>query len=507
MPDDIAQGAAHVRNRLEGPAWRRKGWLAAWAAWVLTCMPTGASAHAWNIPYYLPVPLWLYAYAATGTLMVSFMVLAFVSDTRVPAPGWCSGTRKRKALRIPASIVNAAQIASAAFVALLIVAGIAGTANPFLNLAMSGFWVWFYLGSLYVSAILGDVYAFTNPLALLLRIAARCFSVLERGRYRYPPRLASWPALGGYIALIALELFGAGRPRDVGLFLVAYVAYALIGAFCFGRERWIAHFDTFGTLCGLCAKLSPLKWRMSERHDVIVELRNPITDMSRAASADTSIVALLSFMLASTAYDGLRDTAPWNTFFWRRIYPHIVDLIPSLGKNYAFSAELLLTWQWLAFAVVGVAYYLLFRGCCTLGAIGSRSASDGAAFSRRFCLILLPIAFFYNVCHYFTMFWDQGRQIIPLVADPLGLGWRLLPAAAADDQVSAAQALINVGYIWHAQVLLILGGHIVSVMLTHAIDVRSGAPGGRAIVGQLPLLVLTIVLTISGLWILSLPLA
>ncbi|WP_249214347.1 hypothetical protein [Burkholderia cenocepacia] len=149
----------------------------------------------------------------------------------------------------------------------------------------------------------------------------------------------------------------------------------------------------------------------------------------------------------------------------------------------------------------------MFRGCCTLGAISSRSSSGGASFSRQFCLVLLPIAFFYNVCHYFTLFWDQGRQIFRLASDPLGLGWNLLPVAAAADQMSAAQALIDVGYIWHAQVLLILAGHVVSVMLTHAIAVRSGRPAATATVGQLPLLVLTIALTISGLWILSLPLA
>ncbi|KVL22662.1 hypothetical protein [Burkholderia sp. MSMB1826] len=506
MRDDIVHRTARASGHFEGLALRKRGWPPTGLAWIVLCMPTGASAHAWNIPYYLPVPLWLYAYAATGTLLASFMILAFASGTRVPEPGRRSGTWT-KAVRIPIFLVNAGQLASAAFVAILIVAGLAGTANPFLNLAMSGFWIWFYLGALYVSAILGDVYAFTNPFALLLRIAARCFPILECGRYRYPQHLASWPALGGYIALIALELFGAGRPRDVGLFLVAYVAYALIGAFCFGRERWLAHGDTFGVLCRLCAKLSPLKWRWTAHRHVIVESRNPIVDMSRDGPAGTSVVALLSFMLSSTAYDGLRDTATWHAFFWRSIYPHVVGLFPSLGRDYAFSAEILLTWQWLAFAIVGIAYYLVFRGCCTLGAIGSRSSSGGASFSRQFCLLLLPIAFFYNVCHYFTLFWDQGRQIVRLASDPLGLGWNLLPAATAADQVSAAQALIDVGYVWHAQVLLILAGHIVSVMLTHAIAVRSGRPAGSATVGQLPLLVLTIALTISGLWILSLPLA
>lgn len=74
-------------------------------------------------------------------------------------------------------------------------------------------------------------------------------------------------------------------------------------------------------------------------------------------------------------------------------------------------------------------------------------------------------------------------------------------------QDSAAQSLINTAYIWHAQVFLILIGHILSVYITHAISMRHRNPARATVVSEVPLLVLTIVLTISGLWILSLPLA
>ncbi|MFX8441286.1 hypothetical protein ABTL81_20110, partial [Acinetobacter baumannii] len=74
-------------------------------------MPTVAEAHAWNVPYYLPVPLWLYAYAATSTLIISFMILAFASNARMPHVGSWSAQR-RKALRIPAAVLKAGQVAS-----------------------------------------------------------------------------------------------------------------------------------------------------------------------------------------------------------------------------------------------------------------------------------------------------------------------------------------------------------------------------------------------------------
>ncbi|MDS0859891.1 hypothetical protein NUV25_19480 [Burkholderia pseudomultivorans] len=495
MRDDIERGTHRAAFRAG---------LARAAALSLALASTHADAHAWNIPYYLPVPLWLYAYAASGTLVVSFMIVMFASGAHV-ADARAPLHRARREWRVPSAALVAAQTVSAIFVVLLIVSGIAGTQNPFQNLAMSGFWLWFYLGSVYVSAVFGDVYAFTNPFALLLRIAARCCPTIERGRYRYPRRAASYPALLAYVALIALELFGAARPRDAGLFLVGYAVYALAGALCFGRQAWLDHFDAFGVLCRLCARLSPLAWRRLPTRGVAIVPRNPVADIASAPPFDASIVMFLSFMLSSTAYDGLRDTATWNTFFWRGIYPLIVGLFPALKNDYAISGELVLAGQWATFAAVALAYYALFRGFCALGARGARSALDGRTFARQFCLLLLPIALFYNVGHYFTLFIDQGRQIFVLLSDPLGIGWNLLALPPA--QYSPTSLLVNVGYVWHAQVLLILAGHILSVYITHAIALRNRVLAGTVVGNQLPLLALTIVLTISGLWILSLPLA
>lgn len=499
MTDNTASGSIHAEGRPH-----RANRLANGSAVIIACVPALAHAHAWNLPYYLPVPLWLYAYAATGTLIISFMVLAFASGKRLPEAVSRANWRHR-GLRIPASLLLAGQHASTIFVVLLMVSGLAGTQNPFVNLSMSGFWIWFYLGSVYISAVFGDIYAFTNPFALLLRVSARYFPTLESGRYPCPQRLAWYPALLVYVVLIALELFGAGRPRDVGLFLSGYVAYALAGAFCFGREQWLRQFDTFGMLCGLCAKLSPLKWSASSGNKVTILLRNPIADIAREKPTHISVVAFLSFMLASTAYDGLRDTATWNAFFWRGVYPPLIHLFPSLGKNYAMSGAIILAWQWLTFSAIGVGYYAVFRGFCALEAIASRSAFNGKDVARQFCFALLPIALFYNVCHYFTLFLDQGRKIVALAADPLGLGWKLFSISPNPD--SAAQSLINAAYIWHAQVILILVGHILSVYITHTICMRRNNRAGTTAINQLPLLVLTIALTVSGLWILSLPLA
>jgi hypothetical protein len=61
--------------------------------------------------------------------------------------------------------------------------------------------------------------------------------------------------------------------------------------------------------------------------------------------------------------------------------------------------------------------------------------------------------------------------------------------------------------VWHVQVGLILVGHIVSVYLAHVEALRIFPSSRKAAVSQLPMLVLMMVFTTLGLWILSLPIS
>jgi hypothetical protein len=52
---------------------------------------------------------------------------------------------------------------------------------------------------------------------------------------------------------------------------------------------------------------------------------------------------------------------------------------------------------------------------------------------------------------------------------------------------------------------VILAGHAVGVYLSHREAVRLWSGRGRIALSQLPMLVLMVILTVMGLWILSLP--
>jgi len=67
--------------------------------------------------------------------------------------------------------------------------------------------------------------------------------------------------------------------------------------------------------------------------------------------------------------------------------------------------------------------------------------------------------------------------------------------------------MLDAGVIWHTQVGLILGGHIVSVYLAHVEALKVFGSSRKAALSQVPLLLLMVLLTTIGLWILSLPIA
>jgi hypothetical protein len=118
-------------------------------------------------------------------------------------------------------------------------------------------------------------------------------------------------------------------------------------------------------------------------------------------------------------------------------------------------------------------------------------------------MTLVPIAFVYHLTHYYTLLLEQGGQLLKIVSDPFGFGWDLFGTA----NVTIAPVMLDVGNIWLTQVALIVFGHIVSVYLAHVEALRIFSSPLRAAISQLPMLVLMMVFTNLGLWILSLPIA
>lgn len=465
--------------------------------------PTLGHAHSFGEPYRLPMPYWMYIYGAMAALALSFVVMGFFltrADAQIKPPQYAFGdsllARALHALRMPLLVLSSTAML------LAIVTGLGGTIDPYRNFNMTYFWIVFALGMLYASSLLGDVYAAISPwrgLSMLFR-----GGTLAQGRIRYPAeQLAYWPAVVLYMSFIALELLGRTRPFSLSLILLAYSALNLFAIWLIGARAWFRYGEFFALMFRLAAQLAPLAYAPDQSGAQRLRLRWPLSGLLHQRVEHLSLLVFILFMLSSTAYDGLRETSLWFSLFWKDPFGWIT---PWLGQPPIYAYVALRPWfvayelVWLiASPFIYLGLFLLFLW---LGRLVTRSTLPLSDLALRFGYSLLPIALVYHATHYYTLLLNQGVKIRALISDPFGWGWNLFGSA-----ISGRVPIIpDMGVVWNTQVWLILIGHVASVYLAHAEALRSFPSRTQATLSQIPMLLLMVLFTGIGLWILAQPL-
>lgn len=438
----------------------------------------------------------MYIYGAMAALLLSFVVLAlfFSGEQKVRQP-WQREINVRWLSRLRPLL----GLALLLFFALAIVTGLLGNRDPYRNFSMTFVWIVFALGGSYCSVLFGNWYALLNPWLQVSNGISRFVKGFAVGRYRYPTWLAYWPALFLYMGFITLELFANIRPFSLAVSLLVYTAISLVGVFCFGVGKWFRYGEFFAVMFRLLAMMSPVVYRPGGS----VMLRLPFSGLRGQRLEHRSLLLFLLFMLSSTAFDGLRETTPWFNVFWKDPYN---ILTPLLGQPPIYAYLTLRPWYigyeilWLLLSPL--IYLLLFYGFLWLGKTLTKSRLALHELALRFGYSLLPIAAVYHVTHYYTLLLSQGVKIRGLISDPFGWSWNLFGSA----YTGRIPVLPDMGVVWNSQVWLILIGHVASVYLAHAEALRVFPNARQATLSQLPMLLLMLVFTGFGLWILAQPL-
>lgn len=470
-------------------------------------LPDVAQAHSFSVPYVLPIPLWIYVYACMAMLVVSFAAVGYFLVTPgavgVKAPVSAEvGAKKAFPGKIGQLTVAAVRGVAIVLLIVTIVAGFIGTKDPQLNISMTLFWVVFLLGFAYLVALIGDLFAIVNPWETMLDILEKCGINFSKTRVGYPEWLGYFPALGGYVGLVWIELFTDPRPSVLSVALLSYVGIVLIGSWLFGRTAWLRYGEFFGLFFRLLGSMAPVEYaRAADQGGWRWRLRMPFSGIVDDHKEHLSLLPFVLFMLSSTSYDGLHDTEVWLNIYWK----HLLQLIEPLWGvvNLKERATLIIKWHavyqhggLLLLLALYVGLYL-FVVAVAKKMVGTKIRIGELAL--RFSYSLIPIAVVYNVTHYFTFLITQIRLLPWLIGDPFGFGWNPFHI----DRIPQ-WAPLNMALIWHTQVALILIGHLVSVCVAHLIALRVFPSQRQAVLTQYPMLVLMMVYTSAGLWILSL---
>lgn len=448
--------------------------------------PASAQAHGISGSADLPIPEWMFAWAAAIVLIASFVALGVLwPRPRLQQP------RLRRVVAIPRGTRTLCGLIGVALYGVVVYAAFAGTAVPTANLAPTTIYVAFWVGVPVLSVLLGDVFAWFSPWRALYRwisgAARRAIPGLDAEPMAYPRRLGRWPAALGLVAFAWVELVYVDRdvPSTLGALALAYGFVQVVGMSLYGERTWSERADAFGVWFNLCARLSP--WEVRGRE---LCLRPPLGGLPRLEPLPGT-VALLCVLIGTTTFDGAS-----NGVLWVDVAPRLQDLFGDLGFGVTVANELASS-VGLAAAIAAVA------GFYTLGIHGMRTVDprrDAGELARSFAHTLAPIAFAYALAHYFSLLVFQGQALIYLASDPLGTGANLL--GTANTQVD--YRLISPTAVWYVQVAALVAGHVAGLVLAHdrALAVfRTNA--GAAVRSQYWMLTIMVGFTCLGLWLLS----
>ncbi len=475
------------------------------AAAALVLVPAHAGAHALAQRYDLPIPLGLFLAAAGATVAVSFVLLALFAQpptnpagARHDVPLWgplVGITAQRHLGRLGRVIGVAAYL-------LILSAGFLGPQEPLKNLAPVSVWVLWWVGFAFLCAFIGNAWPAVNPWSALFEVVERSGGLPRRAVY--PAWLGVWPAVGLLLVLLWMELVweGAERPATLATAIVLYSLLTWGAMALFGREVWLRHGEVFNVFFALIGRFAPIS-AGDDRHPRW-HLRLPGTGLLRDGPVDGSELAFILVVLAAVTYDGFLETPLWAAAVERIAGTPDAAVLDLTQDSPPVSAPTIL-------ALLGliVAPLLLFLAFALAVALMTRlmtHAAEGpyhlpaSVVARWFVVTLGPIAVAYHFAHYLSYLLLAGQLVIPLVSDPLGLGWDLFGTVLYRLDIG----IIDAKTVWYVAIGAIVIGHVIAVSLAHALAYRLFPPRA-ALLSQLPMLALMVLYTMSSLWILAQP--
>ncbi len=443
------------------------------AATALTAAP--AQAHGLVQRTNLPIPEWLFGWAAAIVLVASFAALAVLwPRPRLQEPAWRAlpGIGRLLGSR-PVEVLCA--LAGVALLGVIIGAGYAGKGSALDNLAPTFILIDFWVGLVFASVLFGDVFRAFSPWR----------AIRLPGFRPYPERWGRWPAALVILVFTWIELVsGWGEaPADLTNAAVGYTVYTLAMQAVFGTEAWTRHGEGFAVYFNLFSRLS-----IWETRDRVVGVRPPLGGLPRL-DAVPGTVPFVTVMIGTVTFDGFSQGQLWKDFS--------VDLAGAIDGIVGLEAAPKVVSTLGLLAAVG-AIGLFYR----LGIDGARSVGgdlDAAQLRGAFIHTLVPIAMVYVAAHYLTFLLFEGQATFYLASDPFGQGW---------DVFGTASRAIDYTYLsqngtWYVQVAVVVIGHVAALILAHDRALALYRDTKLAVRSQYWMLAVMVGFTSLALWLLA----
>ena len=449
---------------------------------LLALLPGILLAHASEQGFVLLLPTDIYISAGVASVALTVALLAAL-------PAWVASRLFRPLPLMPRldlPLHHLTSCLSALFLAFLVWRGFTGPRDPLVNPLPLFVWTVWWIGLVSLQGLIGNHWRWTNPwtgpTAILSRVTG------SRPLLRYPSVLGHLPGIVIFLAFAGFLLAdpAPADPHRLAIFAGGYWYLTLMGVTLFG-PRWLVRGEALTILMRAYARMG-----------LVGRARGRIAaglwgwQVLAAPPVSLGLAVFIVTLLGTGSFDGLNET-----FWWMGL----------LGLNpLEFPGRSAVIVQTLAgLLIANAALIAVFALCLWLG---ERIAGTRRPIGHAFCLFaptILPIALGYHVAHYLTAAMVDGQYVLMALTDPLGRGADLLGLGPFYVSTGFFNTPGTVKAIWLTQAGAVVIGHVIAILLAHALAVRGHGNTWRAVLGQAPLALFMIGYTFFGLWLLASP--
>jgi hypothetical protein len=434
-----------------------------------------AQAHGLVQRESLPIPEWLFGWAAAIVLVASFAGLAVLwPRPRLQEPPWRPLGALGRVLASRAVEILCALI-GVGLLLVIVIAAFAGGASALDNLAPTFILIDFWVGLAFASMLFGDLFRAFSPW--------RAFRF--PGLRPYPERLGRYPGAIALLAFTWIELvsgWGEDPERLITAALV-YTGYTLAMQVVFGTETWTRRGEGFSIYFNFFSRLS-----IWETRDRLVGVRPPLGGLPRLETPPGTVFFVM-VMIGTVTFDGLSQGQLWKDF--QVDFAGWVDGIVGLDAAPKLAATFGLL---LCVGAISLFYRLGIDGARSVG--GDLEAPE---LRRAFVHTLVPIAMVYVAAHYLTFLLFEGQATFYLASDPFNEGWDLF--GTADRAID--YSWLSQDATWYLQVAFVVVGHVAGLTLAHDRALALYREAKLAVRSQYWMLAVMVGFTSLALWLLS----
>lgn len=477
---------------LKGQRSRCSTALSAASLLLLLSKPTLLSAHASDQGFVLLLPTQIYISAGVLAVVLTIVALGLFpahSTRKLFSSYRLASAGDDQPIQILTSLLSLALLAG------LIVLGIIGSRDPLQNPLPLYIWTVWWMGLVALQGTLGNVWYWLNPWSGVYRLLMRLRSTPNESNMSIAAAqndTASWPAIAALMLLVSFSLtdLAPDDPFRLAVITAAYWLYTLAAMLLVGEQTWLRRGEFVTQLMQSYARLAPLS-RLGKE----LRIGWPAWYARAYPMQSISGALFILLLLGCGSFDGLNET-----FWW-------LSLIGINPLEYPGRSAVVLPTT-LGIIATNLILIAAFGLCVWLGLrLAGRQATnpDFIKTFTRLSVSVLPIAFAYHLAHFMTAFLVNIQYVVAATSDPLARG---------DDWLGIGQFYVTSGFlndyhsveiIWLSQATVVVIGHVLSIMLAHAIAVDLFKNHRRAVLSQLPLATFMVVYTFLGLWLLAAP--